>query len=174
MVLIISGMLIFKFALFYFVFQINENESQESTAEKILNFFSMPELAHAIDTSLLDWQDITQMISGIMFNILIIFTLFFIERDYKKEIANLQRPLLFLFTLEVSGLKDKENAKDFIRIIQILRPNDDLILSECFVYDMANYNYEKERLALENKEKELKANCDERFFERNISLTDFV
>ena len=154
MVLIISGMLIFKFALFYFVFQINENESQESTAEKILNFFSMPELAHAIDTSLLDWQDITQMISGIMFNILIIFTLFFIERDYKKEIANLQRPLLFLFTLEVSGLKDKENAKDFIRIIQILRPNDDLILSECFVYDMANYNYEKERLALENKEKE--------------------
>lgn len=158
-ILIISATLIIKFACFFFIFKIYQdqeivyNQNVDEAAVKILNFFIMPELSSATNDTLFKWQDVFQMISGILTSLLLILVMCALERQYIKIVVDLkEQPLVFLFTLQVSNLMTKKNAEDFNKIINMLRPNGSLIISECYIYDMRTYHYEKERVALENKE----------------------
>lgn len=160
-VLIVSIALIIKSACFFFIFKIYKdqeivyNQNVDSTAVKVLNFFVMPELSSATNEKLFKWQDVFQMLSGILTSILLILVICILERQYIKTVVDLkEQPLIFLFTLQISNLKNKQNAEDFDKIINMLRPNGSLIISECYVYDMKSYHYEKERVLLENKEEQ--------------------
>lgn len=160
-ILIVSVTLIIKFACFFFIFNIYQdqkivyNQNIDSTAVKILNFFIMPELSSATNETLFKWQDVFQMLSGILTSILLIFVICIMEKKYIQTVVDLkEQPLIFLFTLQISNLKTRKNAEDFDKIINMLRPNGSLIISECYIYDMRSYQYQKERVALENKEEQ--------------------
>jgi len=154
LLLIVTAVSIGKSAIFYFVFNMYQDRIQiynitsNSTAELVYNFMVMPEMASISNSTVFSAQDYAQMGFGILVSGLLILLVNLIERRYRRMIVELNaHPLIYLFTLEVSGLERIEDTKKFIELIKIQRHTENVILDISYVYDMNQYDKLKKDVA---------------------------
>lgn len=154
LLLLITALSIGKTAIFYFAFNMYEdriliyNITSNSTAELAYNFMVMPEMASISNSTVFSAQDYAQMGFGILVSALLILLVNLIERRYRQMVVELDtHPLIFLFTLEVSGIERIEDAKKFIELIKIQRHTENVILDISYVYDMNQYDKLKKDVA---------------------------
>lgn len=61
------------------------------------------------------------------------------EKKYFKVLNYHKYNILFLYSIEISEIKDKKYKKKFKEIVKLLRPEELVILSSCSIYNMTEY-----------------------------------
>ena len=151
MMIIIFLLIIRIVCIYRFLIEDQFNESK---------YLLYSEISLETDEGIFIYQDYGNMILSVFLVIVTISILILSEKKYKEYLVKKKESTLFLYSLEISNIENKEIAWDIEKLFNMLRIGDNVVLKSSFIYDTKDF------LSIKDKE-QLQKNMENKNYVKN-------